>query len=841
MTVVDEALLRDPGRLTAVERARRVAPNLPMPLDAIARTAARLLGASMGVVSFVGADEEHFAGLHGVPWSPAAGRQAPMAYSVCKYVVSADHPVSCDDMTAEQDRRVREHPLVSEFGVRAFIGVPLRDGDGRPVGSLSVLDDRARRWTEDELSTLVEMAGLLSPVPVDARAAPGPVADLDTGGLLDGLQEAFVAVDAGGTVVGWNAAARDLLGFDAEQVCGHPLRDTVLPDYGGRPVGEALARLFAAPEARRVLRQVVLRHRDGHKVPASVALSMVRGTHGALACAFITDLSAQVVAENDAQRQHGFLAALLDSLGVGVVACDADGRVRLINRAMRRVEGLPETGELGPAHIAAGAAMLHHSDGTPMARGQTPLMQAWRGDTVRDADIMIKAPGLRKRLFTANARPIVTGDGRRLGAVVALHEVTAMRRAERFRDCHAQVLQAMAEASSPAEAAPGVLRALATVLEWPHAELWLIDEVTDTLHKAGHWTTAGYRIDDLVGGPIVKGAGITGTVWATGQRLWVPDITHTPHLATEESLARAEACARRGLRAVLAVPVRDGTEMFGVLVGYADTAEAHEDLLTVLLDGVAAQIGQFVALCRAQELARQLTRAKNDFLTLVGHEMRTPLTSIAAYTTVLADETGALDDEQRSMVATIDRNVNLVCDIIDTLLDLAGLDAGHVQLSTGELEVAGLLAAAVEAAGPQAAAGHVRIHTSLPCQLTLHGDARRLRQVFDHLLSNAVIYNPGGDVQVHLNEDHGVVDLVISDNGMGVPAGEHDQLFDRFYRASNVRHHGIAGQGLGLSLVRTIVELHGGTVTLSTGKSGGTTVLVRLPQHGSPGVLDAPT
>src|SRR5688500_19607783 len=98
MTAVDEALLRAPGRLTAVERARRVAPNLPMPLDAIARSAARLLGASMGVVSFVGADEEHFAGAHGVPRSLAVGRQAPMAYSVCKYVVSAGRPVSCADM-----------------------------------------------------------------------------------------------------------------------------------------------------------------------------------------------------------------------------------------------------------------------------------------------------------------------------------------------------------------------------------------------------------------------------------------------------------------------------------------------------------------------------------------------------------------------------------------------------------------------------------------------------------------------------------------------------------------------------------------------------------------------
>jgi PAS domain S-box-containing protein len=833
MMVVDEAVLRDPVRLAAVDRARRTAPDLRIPLDAVARLAARLLKAPIGLVTFVGDDEEHFVGMHGMPWSLAAGRHAPMAYSVCKYMVSADHPVSCGDMSAEQDPQIRGHPLVTEFGVRAFLGVPLRDADGQLLGSLSVLDTAARHWPDDAVSALVEIAGLVATVPVATSRVPQTVTDLDTGDLLDGLQEAFLAVDVDGVVVGWNAAARDLLGFETGQVCGRPVQDTVLPEYGGRPVGEALARLFAAPKPPRMSRRVTLLHRDGHEIFASVALSMVRGPGGPLACAFVTDRSAQVVAEDDAEQQQRFLTALLDSLLVGVVACDADGRIKVVNRAMRRVEQLPESGELGPHHIAAGAAMLHHADGTPMARDDTPLMHARLGEIVREVDLMVRAPGQRVRLFAANAQPITGGDGRRWGAVVAMHEVTAVRRAERFRDCHARVLRAMAEASSPAEVAPAVLEAVATALGWPHAELWLIDEVTDTLHATGHWTAAGFPIDDHVGGPVVKGVGITGTVWATGQRLWVPDITDTPHLVTEESLARAEACAERGLHSVLAVPVRDGDTLFGVLSCYADTTEVHEDLLTVLLDGVAAQIGQFVALRRAQELAHELTRAKDDFLALVGHEMRTPLTAITASATMLADDREALDDDQRVMVATIERKTAVLRAIIDALLDIAGLESGNLELATGEFDVVDVAATALTAAETAAAAGRVRIHAHLPHRLPMSGDAHRFQQVIEHLLANAITYSPGGEVHLHLAAQHGVVELEVHDNGIGVPEGEHEHLFDRFYRAVNVRHQGIPGHGLGLSRVRAIVERQGGTVTLDTHQPTGTSVLIRLPQNRS--------
>jgi PAS domain S-box-containing protein len=834
MPVLDEAVLGDGRRLAAVERARRVLPALPMPLDAIAGLAARLLRAPVGVITLVGQRDEHFAGVHGLPPRLAVGRQASLAYSVCKYMVSEDAPVCSADMSAENDPKLREHPLLTEFGVRAFLGVPLRDADDQPVGSLSVLDHAARQWSDEDLSTLVEIAHLLDPVPVTAeQPASAMTAALDPTALVESMREAFVAVDPHGVVVEFNRAAQELLGWPADQVRGRPLGDTVLPDYEGRPIGEALGRLFAAPAARGVPRRVSLRHRDGYRLAAQMLLSVVRGTAGALACAFITDLSQQAAAESDAERQRRFLAALLDSLDVGVAAVDADGQPLVANRALRRVHGIGDDWDAATV-TRAFADSVCDLDGTPLPLPRMPLLRALRGERVRDADVLVRVPGARDRVFVAHAQPITAGD-RQLGAVVALHDVTAVRRAEGFRACEQQVRQVLSAAATVGDAAAAVLREVAQALGWPHAELWLIDPLTDTLQQSGHWSTTAGQCGDLHADPAAKGAGIIGTVWATGRSLWVPDITDitdTTDPGTADYLAQAQACARMGLHTVLSVPIRDGDTLLGVLACYCGTREDDRDLLTVLVSGVAAQFGMFVALRRAADLAEQLARTRNDFLTLVGHELRTPLTSITSYASLLADDTSIAADEARQMLHAIARNAGRLRAVVDDLLDLSGLEAGHLQLTVTEHDLAGIVAAAVTAAEPVAAAAGVRLHTKIPKRLAMHGDPARLRQVVDNLLSNAITYSPnGGDVRIRLTAHPDLAELRITDTGIGIPAGEHHRLFDRFTRASNVAHHGYPGAGLGLALVHTITNLHHGHISFDTSHQPGTSLLLRLPRH----------
>ncbi|MBL7258313.1 sensor histidine kinase [Paractinoplanes lichenicola] len=545
-----------------------------------------------------------------------------------------------------------------------------------------------------------------------------------------------------------------------------------------------------------------------------------------------TGENARILTELTALASPGssasFLSSLIDNLPVGVIACDADGDIAVVNRPVRELIGLPA--EAAPRlYPTRATGALFDADGRVVPWRESPIQRAARGERV-DTDLVVRVAGRRERIIAATAQPILDDDGRHLGAVAVAREVTALRRAERFRDCHRAVEEALSVAGSAAEAAPGVLAALGTTLGWPAAELWLADEDSGELSVGGRWCAPGRGLEEVLTFAPIKGSGITGRVWSTGRPIWVPDIADSASLRTPLERQRAAACLRAGLRTVLAVPVRDADTVLGVLTCYGDAPEPHEDLLALLLDGVAARIGVYIALRRAEALARQLSRAKDDFIALVSHEMRTPLTSIVASASMLGDEQSGLDEESRAMVDAVHRNATSLRAVVDTLLDLAGLDSGHVALRVEPVDLSDVVDSALAAARPHAVANGVRLHYEREEPLPLHGDRRRLRQVVDDLLANAIKYSPrGGDVEVTLVERAGVAELSVADHGIGTPAEERDRVFDRFYRASNVRHQGIAGKGLGLSLARTIVNLHGGTIRLSGHPPHGTTVLIRLP------------
>jgi len=170
-----------------------------------------------------------------------------------------------------------------------------------------------------------------------------------------------------------------------------------------------------------------------------------------------------------------FLGALLESLSVGVIACDADGEVVLINRPVREFMNLPAEGALHDyPELADGVLFL--PDGTHLPWRDAPLQRAVRGEPVIGLDMEIRIPGRQTRTFATTAQPILGPDGSRLGAVAVAHEVTALRRAERFRACHAAVDRLLKAAATVEEAGPAVMASVGRTLGWPAAELWLVDE-----------------------------------------------------------------------------------------------------------------------------------------------------------------------------------------------------------------------------------------------------------------------------------------------------------------------------------------------------------------------------
>lgn len=236
-------------------------------------------------------------------------------------------------------------------------------------------------------------------------------------------------------------------------------------------------------------------------------------------------------------------------------------------------------------------------------------------------------------------------------------------------------------------------------------------------------------------------------------------------------------------------------------------------------------------LTRSNAELRDLDRLKDEFVALVSHELRTPLTSIIGYISALQrGRAGVVSVEQRQLLDVAERNGQRLLRLIGDLLLAAKADAGALTLETESLDLGAIARQAVEAALPQAETQGVELTLSAGGALPLVGDPARLVQLLDNLISNAIKFTPaGGSVMVSLSADGSCAVLEVRDDGIGIPPGERARLFQRFFRASTATSREIPGTGLGLSIVKTIVELHEGSIECKDGDAGGTTFVVTLP------------
>jgi PAS domain S-box-containing protein len=239
--------------------------------------------------------------------------------------------------------------------------------------------------------------------------------------------------------------------------------------------------------------------------------------------------------------------------------------------------------------------------------------------------------------------------------------------------------------------------------------------------------------------------------------------------------------------------------------------------------------------------AERASRVKDEFLATLSHELRTPLTSIMGWVRMLRQRTLEEGAAERAL-EIVDRNTQALTRLVEDILDISSITMGRFRLENMPVDLAAVIRAAVDAVRHAATAKNIRLDVTLDASVRpVAGDAGRLQQVVWNLLSNAVKFTPdGGHVDVSLAPSGSYAELRVVDDGQGISSEFAPRLFDRFtqHDASTTRQHG--GLGMGLAIVRHLVELHGGTVqAVSPGLGRGATFIVRLPQAlGRPASLD---
>jgi signal transduction histidine kinase len=267
-------------------------------------------------------------------------------------------------------------------------------------------------------------------------------------------------------------------------------------------------------------------------------------------------------------------------------------------------------------------------------------------------------------------------------------------------------------------------------------------------------------------------------------------------------------------------------------------AEAEHRAMELLTSERALREGEVLLqrLSRAESLARSsaevASRVRDEFLATLSHELRTPLTAMMGWARMLRG--GALDAAASVRgLAVIDRNITLLAQLIDDLLDVSQIITGKLHLTVRRVMIARLVEAAMAAMRPAADARAIHLSATFAAEdVWVTGDPDRLQQVLWNLLSNAIRFTPsGGRVEVRVARAAGQVEISVADDGKGIAPEFVPFVFDRFRQADSSVSRAASGLGLGLAIVRHLVELHGGTVSVeSPGEGHGATFTVLLPE-----------
>jgi signal transduction histidine kinase len=318
-------------------------------------------------------------------------------------------------------------------------------------------------------------------------------------------------------------------------------------------------------------------------------------------------------------------------------------------------------------------------------------------------------------------------------------------------------------------------------------------------------------------------------VLRTGQPVYRRDMADPAH-PEEESFFEL------GLRCRVVVPLLSGAEAIGMLSivrAEPDSFEEQEvELLTLLgrfLGATVQNIRAYEAERETVEELRRLSALRADFVSLVSHELRSPMASLIGSAQTLRERWRELGPDQReSFLGLIAHETSRLAALVEDVLDTSRIEAGTFSYTFGDVDVVALVRAAAAAAesGQDEVAVRADVTGTLP---TVRGDADRLRQVVSNLIDNAVKYSPaGGEVRVATRAENGRVEVAVSDRGPGIPSEQQRLIFEKFGRAK-LGDKTKPGTGLGLYIARSIAEAHGGGLAVESVPDHGATFTLNLP------------
>lgn len=702
--------------------------------------------------------------------------------------------------------------LIAKDGLERAIddsAAPIRSGEGRIIGVVLVFRDiTERRKQEIDRSRLAA--------------------------LVRSSDDAIYSKTPGGILTSWNQSAERLYHYTAEEIIGQPV-SVLVPEDRSAELSDIMRRVHRGELTDHF--ETVRRRKDGSLVNVLVSVSPIRDEAGTIIGASsiardITERKRTAVElqrlNRDLERRVDEFQTLLDVIPIGIAVADSPGcdhiwRNPSLNR-MLQLEPGAGSGRL----IGQPGGCEFYREGRELAPDELPIEVAARtGEEVRDVDLELRCPDGSVVRALGYGAPLFDETGAVRGSIAAFADVTDRLKAE---NTIRSLLRISARLNSTLD--------VDELLEYL---------VLDAIHLVG--------AESGVSGLLTAQGMTARRYFRKGETLpleycWAPMhglpgwlIVHrAPYLtnnAARDPQSVPELDARFGVRSALSTPILNAE---GELLGFFEihnkteggfTAWDRERLIAVS-QAAAVAIQNAIAyrkLQRAEETLREADRRKDEFLATLSHELRNPLAPLSNAVQVLrlaGDDPGTRESARRIMERQLEQLVRLV----DDLLDLSRVTRGKMELRKERIDLIAAVNSAIETSRPLVEARDHTLAVSLPPgPVYLEADLIRLAQVFANLLSNACKYTErGGRIRLLVERDGNDAVVKVGDNGIGIPAHALPWIFDIFTQFDQSFERSQGGLGIGLSLVRRLVEMHGGTVEAhSDGPGQGSEFVVRLP------------
>ena len=484
--------LSDPERLSALSRIRDMGAWPRESLDRLARIAARLLHVPVALVSLVDDREQCFAGQVGLEEPVALERRTPLSHSFCKHVVLTEEPLVIED--ARRHPLVMHNPAIRDLKVVAYCGVPIRASNGKVLGSLCAIDHEPRKWTQEDVDTLSDLASaVMAELRLQELLLNAERERSEREALLQAVGDGIYVIDTGGVCTFVNQAATAMLGYEEGELLGKYMHGIVhhrRPDGTEYPEEECpVYRTLLTGQPFRNVEEFLWR-KDGTGFPAEYSSSpiIIGGKIMGAVVTFrnITQRHAlervrrEFLQEIDDERRR--LETILESLPVGVLIAEAPtGRIVQGNGQVEAILGHPVLETLEVADYSKWHG--YHEDGTPLGAEEWPLARAvLHGETVTGQELLYRRPDGGDIWLSVSAAPVRNSDGQLIGAVATFQDVTARRRSEEER---ARLLEreqaARAEAERIAQALWRSEERLRLALEAGRMGTWDYEPATDRM------------------------------------------------------------------------------------------------------------------------------------------------------------------------------------------------------------------------------------------------------------------------------------------------------------------------------------------------------------------------